>query len=382
MWEKKTSALFARRTGRTSRARRGTAATGIALLLLFAPAAASAELVLRFLDVGQGDATLIQTTGGCNVLVDAGRHDRNDVLNHLRAAGVERLDILVGTHPHADHIGQFPQVLTAFPVDLVWMSGWQHSTLTFEHTLDAIIASDVTYDEPRAGHTVSCGDASITVIHPVEPLTDIHDNLVLRVEYGVFSAMLTGDAEVKHEIEMLARGEAVAAQVLQLGHHGSRSSTSAGFLAAVAPQIAIYSAGRRNSFGHPHREVLERLEAQGIPTYGTDTFGTITIRTDGRSEISDLSVERTRLPEAEEALVGTVGDLTSRPRDTGNCVDLNTAPFERLIEIKHINVVRAEAIKQFRRTQDLAAVSDLIRIEGIGISRLRDIEQEGLACVR
>jgi competence protein ComEC len=372
MWDRKPTALFERRASRMIHAWWGTAAAGMALLLLFPPAAASAELSMRFLDVGQGDSTLIQTTGGCTVLVDAGRHDRDEVVNHLRAADVERLDILVGTHPHADHIGQFPQVLAAFPVDLVWMSGWQHSTNTFERTLDAIIASGAAYDEPRAGHAVTCGNASITVIHPVEPLTDIHDNLVLRVEYGDFAAIVAGDAEVPHEMEMLARVEALAAQVLRLGHHGSRSSTSANFLEAVAPQVAIYSAGRGNSFGHPHREVLDRLKALGIPTFGTDTYGTITIRTDGGNKSFDLSFERASPSENEVAFVEAIAD----------CIDLNSAPFQRLIEIKHINVVRAEAIKERRRNHTFGAVSDLIRINGIGISRLRDIEQEGLACVR
>jgi competence protein ComEC len=177
---------------------------------------------------------------------------------------------------------------------------------------------------------------------------------------------------VPHEIEMLARGEALAAQVLQLGHHGSRSSMSADFLAAVAPQVAVYSAGRGNSFGHPHREVLERLKEEGIPTYGTDAYGTITIRTDGSNKSFDLSFERASPPEAEVAFVEAIAD----------CIDLNSAPFQRLIEIKHINVVRAEAIKERRRNHTFGAVSDLIRINGIGISRLRDIEQEGLACVR
>ena len=379
MWDRKPSALFARRTGNTTRARRGAMGAGIALLLLFAPAAASAELVLRFFDVGQGDATLIQTTGGCNVLVDAGRHDRDDVVNLLRAANVERLDILVGTHPHADHIGQFPQVLATIPVDVVWMSGWQHSTNTFERALDAIIASGVAYDEPRAGHVVSCGNASIAVIHPVEPLTDIHDNLVLRIEYGSFSAVLTGDAEVPHEMEMLARGEALTAQVLQLGHHGSRTSTSADFLAAVAPQIAIYSAGTGNSFGHPHHEVLDRLEAQGTRAFGTDIYGTITIQTDGINDTFALSFERAKPHEAEVAFVEVGNDMA---QNEAGCIDLNGAPFDRLIEIMHINVVRAEAIKELRRNRSFGAVSDLTRIKGIGASRLRDIEEEGLACVR
>lgn len=226
------------------------------------------HLVVSYLDVGQGDASLLQGEN-CTMLIDAGRHDRQDLLPLLRQAGVTALDLLVLTHPHADHIGQAAQVLRTLPVAEVWMSGWEHTTATFERTVDALLESEAGYMEPRAGDTHWCGPLFIEVLNPSEPLTDIHDNLALRVTFGQVAFLWTGDAETRHEEAILATGLPVRAHVMLLGHHGSSTSSGRRFLEAVNPGLAIYSAGRGNDYGHPHREVMDRLEALGIPVYGT-----------------------------------------------------------------------------------------------------------------
>lgn len=247
-------------------------------------------LTVHFIDVGQADAILFQGPD-FTILVDAGRHDRDDVLPYLRSVGVEHLDLLVGTHPHADHIGQFPQVLQALPVTEVWLSGDQHTTRTFERALDAILASDAGYHEPRAGEVFDFGSLRVEVLHPERLTGELHDGSIsLRIVYGEVAFVLTGDAETNAEMEMLARGHELSAQILKLGHHGSRTSTSAAFLAAVAPEVAIYSAALGNEYGHPHAEVLARLEAAGIPVYGTDQRGTIRVITDGQRY--ELAFER------------------------------------------------------------------------------------------
>ncbi|CAN5839028.1 hypothetical protein BH23ACT5_BH23ACT5_21190 [soil metagenome] len=129
------------------------------------------ELVVYFFDVGQGDATLLAGPD-FTILIDAGRHDRSDVVSHLQRSGVEAIDLLVGTHPHADHIGQIPDVLAAFPVTEVWMSGDSHTTQIFERTLDAIADSDAGYHEPRAGESLSIGSALVEVVNPTSPTGD------------------------------------------------------------------------------------------------------------------------------------------------------------------------------------------------------------------
>ncbi len=245
------------------------------------PPDALEETRVYFFDVGQADATLFLGPE-FTVLIDAGDYRRNDVVPHLMSVGVTEIDLLIGTHPHADHIGQFPQVLDSFTVGEVWMSGDLHTTRTFERALDAILASDAVYHEPRAGQVFEFGTLLIKVLNPYELTGDFHEGSVsVHITYGEVSFVFTGDAETHTEQAMIDRGHDLEAQVLHLGHHGSRTSSGSAFLDAVSPDIAIYSAGKENPYGHPHDEVVQRLAAMGIPLYGTDIHGTVVMVTDG-----------------------------------------------------------------------------------------------------
>jgi beta-lactamase superfamily II metal-dependent hydrolase len=239
---------------------------------------------VHFLDVGQGDATLL-IHPDVTVLIDTGRFDRRDVAPLLRARGVTRIDLLVVTHPHADHIGQFDLVMSAFDVTEVWWSGSSSTSATFGRALAALEASDARYEEPRAGATTRVGPLTIDVLAPGsgDSLTDLNNaSVALRITYGSFALVTTGDAEAPSEARMLARvADRLPAQVLRLGHHGSSTSTTAAFLAAVAPQVAVYSAGAGNQYGHPHTETVERVAAAGLPLYGTAVHGTVTLISDG-----------------------------------------------------------------------------------------------------
>ena len=250
-----------------------------------APAPASgAELVVRVLDVGQGDAMLL-THPEVTVLIDTGRFDRSDVVPLLRDLGVSRIDLLIVSHPHADHIGQFDRVMAAFDVDEVWWSGATTTTRTFERAVAALEASNARYEEPRAGQTTTIGPLSIEILHPTagDSLRDLNDSsLALRITYGAFRLVTTGDVERAGEARMLARfPDLLTADVLRLGHHGSSTSNTPGLIAAVAPSVAIFSAGVDNRYGHPHDEVVARVVSAGIALYGTATNGTVAIVTDG-----------------------------------------------------------------------------------------------------
>ncbi len=219
------------------------------------------------------------------MVIDVGRFDRSDVVPLLREHGVDTIDLLVITHPHADHIGQFDRVMEAFDVTEVWWSGSVATTRTFERAVAALEASDALYEEPRGGQTTTVGPLLVEILHPGagDSLRDLNDaSISMRITYGDFRLVTTGDAERSAEARMVARwSDRLTADVLRLGHHGSSTSTTSGFLDAVGPSVAVYSAGRDNRYGHPHTEVVERVAARGIPLFGTAENGTVTIVTDG-----------------------------------------------------------------------------------------------------
>ncbi|TVR74028.1 MAG: MBL fold metallo-hydrolase [Spirochaetaceae bacterium] len=272
----------------------------ILLLLALAPLAAESMRV-HFIDVGQGEAVLLET-GEAAILVDAG--NGSTVAEYLVQEGIRRIDLAVATHAHADHVGGFPAVFDRLPVKRVWYNGQVHTTRTFERFLDAILGSDAIYEEPGRGDQLAVGSMTVTVLHPPGSAADyrghLHDmNIVVRIEQGAFSVLVTGDAETFAErsiLEWVRSGalppESLRSSVLQLGHHGSYTSSGAPFLSAVSPRIVVYQAGRDNRYGHPHGAVIRRVrETTGADILGTDKHGTIVITAEG-----NRLVIRTALP--------------------------------------------------------------------------------------
>lgn len=251
-----------------------------------APWVSSGDLQVHFIDVGQADATLLHHRD-VTVLVDTGHWQGDDLVGYLRGVGVEHLDLVIATHAHADHLGQFDQVLGHFDVDEVWWSGATTTTRTFERALAALEESDATYHEPRSGEVVDLGSLVIEVINPPDgvDLSNLHDSgIAVRIRFGDIGIVLTGDAAASTEQRMVAaHASELRAEVLQLGHHGSATSTTPQFLEAVAPNVAIWSAAADSPYGHPHREVLERLAHAGIPTFGTGQRGHMILVTDGHA---------------------------------------------------------------------------------------------------
>lgn len=326
-------------------------------------------LTVYFFDVDQGDSTLF-LGDGFSILVDAGRHDRDDVVPYLKAVGVETIDLFIGTHPHADHIGQCESVLKSFYVKEVWLSGDVHPTRTFERCIDAILESDADYVEPRAGDTFDFGTATIEVIHP-EQLTGHLNNgsIGIRLAFGNVVFLLTGDAEREAEEAMLRRGHNLQAHVLHVGHHGSKTSSTTSFLAAVNPDVAIYSAGRDNPYGHPHPETIRQFSILDTVLYGTDVHGTIKIVSDGlHYEVSTAHA--------------ITKEIDVPPLDGSVCsvgqIDLNSALKDELTNIVGIGPVLSERIVEARPFWSL---DDLTRVRGIGDKTLAIIREEGVACV-
>lgn len=255
-----------------------------------APPPGSAVLTVAFLDIGQGDAILIRSPGGMTMLIDGGNSDRDAdevILPRLREWGAQRLDVMVSTQPDADHIGGLPGVLKKFPVANVALTGQLHTTQVYERFVTAIRDLGVNAIQVRTGTAIPFDPAlKLEVLGPEDRFVqDPNDrnnaSIVIKMTYGQVSFLFTGDAESQEEQIILASGADVRSTVLKAGHHGSRTSTNGPFLEAVAPQIAVISAGEGNRYGHPHQEVLDRLRDAGVQVYRTDLNGTVTITTDG-----------------------------------------------------------------------------------------------------
>lgn len=263
---------------------------------------ASGTLEVYFFDVGQGDSELIRLPGGENILIDAGTSSTEDELvGELRSLGAETLDLVVATHPHADHIGGMAAVIDAFDVRQVVMPRISESdtptTKTYENLLQSIADKGLTIMPAEPGdELLSSGGAVLTVLAPNgEDYGDLNNySVVLRLTYGEDSFLFTGDAEEASEEEMLSLDWPLTATVLKCGHHGSETSTSPAFLDAVSPQYAVISCGVDNDYGHPDAVTLEKLEAAGAEVFRTDLQGTILASTDGSG------VTMTALGKAEE----------------------------------------------------------------------------------
>ncbi|WP_232336735.1 MBL fold metallo-hydrolase [Planococcus lenghuensis] len=318
------------------------------------------ELMVHYIDAGQADATLFEF-GDYTMLIDAGDWNAIDVIDYLEAQDISQIDIAVGTHPDADHIGQLAEVIEQFDVSEVWMSGNISTSDTFINALEAIDASDAAYVEPRAGEEYELGPLEIDVLYPEEITGESNaESIALKLSYGETGFIFTGDAGVQQEQEMIDSRADLDAEVLQLGHHGSNTSTSRAFLKAVSPEVVIYSAGAGNPYGHPHAEVIASAENTGADVFGTDVNGTIIVQTDG---------ETLKVIPAE---AGTPVEGENR------CLDINIASQAELDQIDGIGEVLASEIIEERPFENL---DELTIVDGIGVGKVEAIKAQGLACI-
>lgn len=248
------------------------------------PTLSPALLELHVVDVGQGDGLLVRTPEGKVMVVDGGPR-RGGFADYLSRVGVQRIDVLIATNPDADHIGGLIEVLRRFPIGEVYVSGDINTTRTYEDFLDALDASGAPVRVPQRGEHIPLGSVTVEVLNPSEPrFPDRNNNsVVVKVTHGKVSFLLMGDAERLAEERMVASGLDLRADVLKMGHHGSRTSTWPSFVEKVRPRIAVYSAGQDNPYGHPHKEPLQNLTSRGVTVYGTDRYGTIVVSTDGQT---------------------------------------------------------------------------------------------------
>lgn len=262
------------------------------------------NMEVHFLDVGQADSILIKAPTGENMLIDAGNNGDSDlVYSYLKEQNVEKLNVVIGTHPHEDHIGSLDTVINNFSVEKVYMPKASSNTKTFKDVLTSIKNKGLKVTSPTPGDTFNLGEAKCTILAPNSSDYDDTNNysIVLKVQYGNNSFLFTGDAEDVSENEMLSKGYDLKADVLKAGHHGSESSTTESFLDAVSPKHAVICVGKDNKYGHPDNVVLERLKSNNINVYRTDESGTIVVTSDGQNITIDknASVIKVNAPPVE-----------------------------------------------------------------------------------
>jgi len=251
------------------------------LILLIAGQAQAADLVVSVIDVGQGDSILVQYPNGESMLVDAGTSRAGAaVVDYLRSRRITRLDILVATHPHEDHVGGMSAVFAAFTVAEFWDSGYQSGTRAQATLLSLITARNIHLITPRAGFNEQIGQVSVSVLAPTTGSARDANNasLVLRLVYGKTSFLLTGDLGDCEQQSVLKWPEST---VLKVPHHGSRYSTDPTFLQRVRPRMAVISCGKGNTYHHPSTSTLDLLRQVGATTCTTADVGAVVLTSDG-----------------------------------------------------------------------------------------------------
>lgn len=253
-------------------------------------------LVVHFIDVGQGDSEFIEFPNGKTMLIDAGESDSGEkVVNYLNSLNVSSIDYVVASHPHSDHIGGLPAVFDAFDIKTIYMPNAVSDSYSFELLLDKIEAEGCETVEARQGVSIIY-DENLTADF-LSPVSDSYDDLnnysaVLKIRYFDKSFLFMGDAESLAEKEITGD---VSADVIKVGHHGSKTSSSKSFINRVMPKYAVFEVGADNSYGHPHNEIVKRYESIGASILRTDELGTIVLESDGYiiTDISDYVKEST-----------------------------------------------------------------------------------------
>lgn len=244
------------------------------------------EMQIHYIDVGQGDCTLILCEGHA-MLIDAGKDGKGTAVQlYLQKQGVSKLDYVIATHPDSDHIGGLDVILTKFDCGTILMPDCTNDTTAYRDVIDTMNYRNYKNTLPIVGSTYSLGDAVFTIIAPNS--NDYGDNtnnysIGIKLVHGTNSFIFTGDAEEAAEQDILKNGIDLQADVLKVPHHGSRTASSADFLNSVNPAYAVISCGEGNSYGHPHAEVLNNLRSMGVQVFRTDEQGSIVAVSDGET---------------------------------------------------------------------------------------------------
>ncbi len=249
------------------------------------------KLMVHFIDVGQADSILIEQ-GNSTMLIDAGNNDDGKIIkDYLGKRNITKIDYLVGTHPHEDHIGAMDDVIYGFEIGKIFMPKKTSTTKTYRDVVTAASKKSLKFTAPKVGDSFKLGEATFTILAPIKDYEDANDSsIVLKMKYGNNTFLFTGDAEGPSEQDILNNKSDLTADVLKLGHHGSRTSSSHKFLDAVNPKYGIITCETNNDYGHPHIETVKKMKERNIKLYRTDEQGTIVATSDGKKITFNKSV--------------------------------------------------------------------------------------------
>lgn len=258
-----------------------------------------AKLNIYFLDVGQGDASIITSPTGEVILIDSGP-SKNVILEHLDNLNIDHIDLVVASHSHADHIAGMNEIIAKYQPKAFIDPGIAHTTKTYERIINALIENNVNYYEGTS-RKITLGNIKLTILPPAEPFisqSELNNNsTVIRLDYQNFSCLYTGDIEKERERELCSRVDSLLdVDILKVPHHGSSSSSTPAFIKTINPDIAIISCGIENSYNHPHDEVLALYHNLDINIYRTDQHGTILVQTDGSNYTIQTETNTPRAP--------------------------------------------------------------------------------------
>jgi competence protein ComEC len=246
----------------------------------------SGQMSVSFIDVGQGDSILVKTPNGKNILIDTSTKDEKDkFFSYIEINKIKRIDVLIATHPHEDHIGNMAELISNYDIGDIYMPKVTSNTKTFLNVMDAVRKKGLKIKSARTGVSFETDGVKFEMLSPNKDKYESLNNYspVIKVKYGEKVFLLTGDAEKLSESEILSKGYDIKADVIKIGHHGSSSSSSKEFIKKVNPVYAVVSCGQGNDYNHPHKETVKLLSSLGIKLYRTDIDGSIVFTTDGKS---------------------------------------------------------------------------------------------------
>jgi len=289
-----------------------------------------AAFQMHFIDVGQALSVLVECDGQF-MLYDGGNVDDGSlVVSYLQNQGVEQLEYVFCSHAHEDHVGGLAAVMAKFPAGHAYSSVMEASTKCFNDFVKYTQQQGLQLEVPSVGTVWPLGSATVTLLGPVTQYSETNNtSLVLRIDYGNTSYLLTGDMEKTAETDLVNSGANLKADVLQVGHHGSSTSTGYLFLNAVLPEMGVISCGTGNKYGHPHEETLSILRDAKVDVYRTDLQGTITIGSDGQNFtagterfVPDSQLNPTDPSSSSTAQQAYIGNVNSKKFHLPSCANL------------------------------------------------------------